>query len=257
MDTQQIASLAAAYSAAGLGDTWAGGFLNSLAESGELPRGRGVSIAEGLLAKGDPETWAHWDLAMEALEAAKRHSNPNSAEILTSIANRVRSGSEISEKQVTLLKGLIESSDKPRQMRALERDEMEWLDAVTRKVTSTSSYYWAQKPGIRNRIERVFKEARVGYYKHDSEPASEILQESWDFISKQFANHLRDWISAGAAAGELRTHKGELCIVIGERSENFGVVQVSVMKSGVHCHVPFGELKAAVRAPRRKKTASV
>jgi len=256
MDMQKIAELAAAYSAAGLGDTWAGGFLTSLSETGDPPRGRGMTIATDLLAKGFPENWPNWDLASRALEIAEGHPNAEDADALRSIANRVRSGNSISDKQVALLRHLVETADRPRAVRPVTPDETAWFESLVEKVNATNHFYWEHRPGTRNRIERFFKDARVGRYKSE-ERAESISQDNWDFISKQFATHLRDWNAAGAIAGELREHGGDLCLVIGERTTKSGVIFVRVMKGETSYNAPFSDLKVAVRAPRRKKSVNL
>ena len=43
-EVEKVRSLSQAYQAAGLGGTWAGGFLASLAAEGKPPRGNGVNI---------------------------------------------------------------------------------------------------------------------------------------------------------------------------------------------------------------------
>lgn len=246
MDIHQISDLAAAYISAGLGESWAGGFLLSVAESGELPKGRGLTIASNLLEKGKPETWPNWNLAIDALDAASKCASKDDASTLRSIASHVRDGKILSEKQVKLALWLISSAEVPKNMKDLSDSDLEWLEGIKVKVSMTSVWYWSHRPGTHSRIMRALTEVK---------DQKQIFEESWEFLTKQFENSWKDWNAAQSASGELRKHDGEICLVIGERRMTEGHVYVSVIKSGISTSVNFNSLKSITRAPRSKKTS--
>ena len=47
-EIDKVRSLSQAYQAAGLGETWPGGFLASLSAEGKQPRGKGINILRDL-----------------------------------------------------------------------------------------------------------------------------------------------------------------------------------------------------------------
>ena len=256
MDIQQISDLAAAYLSAGLGESWAGGFLLSVSESGEMPKGRGLTIAADLLEKGDPKTWPNWDLAISALDAASKSSSKDDAETLRSIANRVREGKLISDKQVNLVNRLINFAHVPKKMRDLNEFDFGWLDGVRQKVSMSSQWYWAHRPGTHGRLIKLLSAVEVLQLQNgEGNFQKQLSEESWEFATKHYASLWKEWNDAHSATGELKTHEGVICLVAGGQCMIDGQVCVSVMKDGVATYVQFNQLKAITRAPRRKKTS--
>ena len=250
MEMQQIHELAAAYSAAGLEGTWAGGFLVKLSQNEEMPRGRGMAILSDLIAKGPPEGWPHWDLATDALAAAEKTPIRDDAEALRSIAGRVRAGNAITKNQVAYVERLIASAGLQQDLHEVGPDDAEWLRGIADKFRSTNHFYWEHRPGTHSRVSRAIKQFEATL----PEGAPKAMpQESWSFLTEYYSKDWSEWNSCAGSFGELRRHGDEICLVIGPRAMERGQVSVAVMKAGSLTFVRYSDLKAAVRAPRKKK----
>ena len=250
MEIKQIHELAAAYSAAGLTDTWAGGFLMKLSQNEEMPRGRGKAILSDLIEKGPPECWPHWNLAINALEAAKKKTLPDEVSALHSIAGQIRAGKSITENQVAYVKRLIATSDEQRKLHDVTADDAAWIAGIAAKFNATNFFYWDRKPGARSKITRA-----LGHFDAPAPAGStkQVPQESWSFLTEYYAKDWSEWNDCLGSFGKLRRHEGSLCLVFGLREMRGGYVHVTVLKDGTPTCVRYRDLKVAERAPRKKK----
>jgi hypothetical protein len=238
MDIRSISTLASEYNDAGLGKTWAGAFLKSISESEELPRGRGVSILDEILKKGSPSSWPHWDVYQTCIEyAEKMEETSENAKTLRSIASYFASGKELSEKQVSLVKKIVDSHLKPSVKKNLDEDDKKFIEIVRRVVTTKSHYYWQNyRPGVYSKVSKIFNElnlrnALLGFSEIKID-ANEIEQESWDFLTDSFKINYSTWTSSLDLYGKVCKIKetGELCMVIGNRAPGIdGKVVVDIM----------------------------
>lgn len=247
MDMKQVFDLAAAYSAAGLADTWAGGFLNSISENETLPRGRGLSILDDLLKKGPPESWPNWSLFVEARFCFEKLTGEK-LETLQSIVKNIKNGYAISDKQIALARKIIDTADIPTQYYALSKSDCEWIDGIFESFRFKNHYYWQHRASTYNRLSQIFNK----HFNVKSDTL-EIDSENWGFLNSVYKKQMEAWNLANEIAGTLQNHDGKICLVLEDRFiDNLGVF-VNVLKDGDVVKVKIDSLKPAVKPPRKKK----
>jgi len=141
VDWKLITELAAAYDAAGMGETSSGRFLRSLASTQVAPRGRGVGWLNELLAKGPPPA-ATLALVSE-LAALIEHAGAH-AHQFESLVKRVRQGHIMLDWERELVEEIrIRAQEAPI---VLSEIEQALLDAAVATVSHGSTFYWQSRP---------------------------------------------------------------------------------------------------------------
>lgn len=193
-DLDKVRALSQAYKDAGLGNTWPGGFLNSLATEGKPPRGNGANILRDLLEKGEPNTWPSWAKAKDYLVSAENCLRKDEADTLRSFAAQVFQGRELTDRQKAYAEKIMAGAQRPINSMTVDDDLRALANGIYRRKLNMSQYYWANKPATSNRIDRAINKVL-----HQNE----VEVEDVEFIRSQFKNVVALWDSVPERTGVL------------------------------------------------------
>jgi len=264
-DLDKVRSLSQAYKDAGLGNTWPGGFLNSLATEGKPPRGNGVNILRDLMAKGEPNTWPSWSKAKEYLAVAETCTVPAEAQTLRDFAGRILSGNELTDRQKAYAEKLIAGAGRVIEMLQIDEETQKLLWMLQSKLNSTSQWYWGQRPATYNRLRNIFAKAGVD---RERSASSTISKEDLEYVRGSFKGHVSLWDKTPEYFGTLcqvhTAHAGGAygtdgryvdALVIGNRTgDGYGRIMVDCLVEGDVKSIDVTKL-VFPRKPRKKKAA--
>ena len=260
-EVEKVRSLSQAYQAAGLGGTWAGGFLASLAAEGKPPRGNGVNILCDLLTKGEPNTWPSWQKAKDYLIAAESCIRKDEADTLKSFAAQVFQGRELTDRQKAYAERIMAGAQRPINSVAVDDELKALANGLYRRKVNMSQYYWGNKPATSNRIDRIINKVNQ---------QNEVEVEDVEFLKSQFKSVVALWDSIPEKVGSLsqirpwhvdaRGYKNSEdpaptdVLVLGNRSfSSYGMVMVDILFEGTVVSVDAEKLIfPKVRKSRKK-----
>ena len=256
----EVTSLSEAYKASGLGGTWPGGFLASLAAEGKPPRGRGVTILEDLIRKGPPETWPSWSKAKEYLRVAETCTVPAEAQTLKDFAGRILSGNDLTERQKAYAEKLMAGAERVVESVEITEELRAFLWALEMKMNNTSSWYWGQKPATYNRLRSILSGIGSNVSK------TTISKEDLEYARGNFKGFVALWEKTPEYYGTLckvhTSHAGGKqgpdghmvdILVIGNRTgDGYGRIMVDCLVEGAVKKVDMEKISFP-RKPRKKK----
>ena len=260
-EVEKVRSLSQAYQDAGLGGTWPGGFLASLAAEGKPPRGNGVNILRDLLVKGAPETWPSWQSAKEWVKVAETCLRKDEADTLRSFAGQVLQGRELTDRQKAYAERIMAGAQRPINSVAVDDELRALANGLYRRKVNMSQYYWGNKPATSSRIDRVINKVIQ---------QNEVEVEDVEFLKSQFKGVVALWDSIPEKVGSLsqirpwhldaRGYKNSEdptatdVLVLGNRSfSSHGMVMVDILFEGTVISVGAEKLIfPKVRKSRKK-----
>jgi len=262
----EVATLSQAYKDAGLGSTWSGGFLASIAAEGKQPRGNGINILRDLMTKGAPTTWPSWLKAKDYLAAAENCLRKDEADTLRSFAGQVFQGRDLTDRQKAYAERIMAGAQRPINSVAVDEELRTLANGLYRRKVNMSQYYWGNKPATSNRIDRVINKIIQ---------QNEVENEDVEFLRSQFKAVVALWDSAPEKTGALsqvnpwhlpgwQGRRDESvqaldALVLGNRSfSHHGMLMVDVLVNGeVHAVNMEKLMFPKVRKARKKKGEEV
>ncbi len=193
-DLDKVRSLSQAYKDAGLGNTWPGGFLNSLATEGKPPRGNGVNILNDLITKGEPNTWPSWQKAKDYLVSAESCLRKDEADTLKSFTAQIFQGRELTDRQKAYAERIMAGAQRPINSMAVDDELKALANGLYRRKVNMSQYYWGNKPATSNRIDRIINKINQ---------QNEVEVDDVEFLRSQFKSVVALWDSAPEKSGAL------------------------------------------------------
>jgi len=262
-DLDKVRTLSQAYKDAGLGGTWSGGFLASLAAEGKQPRGNGVNILRDLMEKGEPNTWPSWNKAKDYLTVAESCLRKDEADTLRSFAAQIFQGRDLTDRQKAYAERIMAGSQRPITSVAVDDELRTLANGLYRRKVNMSQYYWGNKPATSNRIDRTINKIIQ---------QNEVEVEDVEFLRSQFKAVVALWDSAPEKTGALcqvnpwhlpgwQGRRDEYtqaldALVLGNRSfSHHGMLMVDALVNGeVHAVNMEKLIFPKVRKPRAKKS---
>lgn len=227
---EQVLELADRYEACGFGNTSSGRFLRSIATSGQMPRGGGVSWLNDLMMKGAPEKVLAEAAEIESI-AAKSHRK-DTASTLLELAARIRSGRGLTENQKKLVDVLVQQVLEAKADMDLTPRQQELVDGLRTNKRQGSFYYWGSRPSISNRLDTIFK-------RWDDERL--ISPDDWEYMRENFKSTVAEFEDDRHPIGSLRWLKDGEAITIMSLpylSDRYVMIDVvGATKSGFRHHV--------------------
>jgi|688.fasta_scaffold113301_4 hypothetical protein len=262
-DLDKVRTLSQAYKDAGLGGTWSGGFLASLAAEGKQPRGNGVNILRDLMEKGEPNTWPSWNKAKDYLTVAESCLRKDEADTLRSFAAQIFQGRDLTDRQKAYAERIMAGSQRPITSVTVDDELRTLTNGLCRRKSRMSPFYWGNKPATSNRIDRVISKILT---------QTTVEVEDVEFLKSQFKSVVALWNSIPEKIGTLcqvrpwhipgRGYKNDSdttpidTLVLGNRSfSDYGMVMVDVLIEGAPVAADAEKLIfPKVRKPRAKKS---
>lgn len=190
-DLEKVKELAAQYNAAGLGSTSTGVFLNSLATEGRPPRGGGIPWLQSIIAKGDP---GRFKGLLQEVEELQRNCPTLQ---LVSIMRSLGRGDPLADWQLTRVEEARKLSQEP--LIELTAEEIHIVKNLQCIISSRSSFYWASRPAIYQRIRAICEQI---------EKCVQIRRSDLDYLFEQFGPAVREMRSPKFKVGDLVGHVG-------------------------------------------------
>lgn len=216
----QVRELADRYNACGLGGTSSGRFLQSVAISGQMPRGRGVDWLNDLISKGSPQSVE--PLLEEIKDLIARSKRDDTIKILNDIMIRVQAGQNLSEHKLFELERLRKQVNDALPDLELDERSRHLLAGLEARKRFSSYSYWQARPVISTRLDSIFKRWRA---------ESKISPDDWGFMRENFKGPITEFEGGKHPVGSLRwTRRGEPATVMSPpRFDDRGSVIINVM----------------------------
>ena len=157
---------------AGLGETNAGKFLRSLAETGRPPYGRGVDWLDGLMRQGDPRPSVTLGRELEPLIPLAGAD----ADTLTRMVANLKAGNPPKDWYKDFLVR-VQQKARNGSSRPPTPDEVRMAANISIYKSGQSDFYWARKPGTSNKIDKITAAVLNG---------ASIFQEDIDYLLSNF-----------------------------------------------------------------------
>jgi len=203
MDLEAVKTLAAQYKEAGLGDSRNGRFLSDLASSGTDPRGGGVTWLQALVENGDPRP----SVVLASEMAALLPIAGGDSRYLTNIINRLGAGNKARDWELEVIgrvRGRSVSSAMP-----ITEEQISVLASVALQVRNANGMYWARRPGVKDKAERITR---------DSQSTGMIHPDDWAWIQDKFKGTIRAVNTTAGEDGQIRFYhdynKGWLTVLV-------------------------------------------
>jgi len=221
----QIRELHGHYVEASLGETSSGRFLRSIVTEGRMPRGRGISWLEELVAKGNPQSVS--PLVAEIEDLILRSKRQDTIQILSDILNRVKAGWMLTDHKKSEFERLRKQvNDALPDLELDERSRHLLTGLETRKRFSSYSY-WQARPVISTRLDGIFTRWRA---------ESKISPDDWEFTRENFKGPIAEFEGGKHPIGSLRWNRHGVPVTIMEEPlfNDQGDVVIKVLaKTGV------------------------
>ena len=215
-DLEKVKELAEQYNAAGLRNTSAGNFLNSLVTEARPPRGGGIVWLKNIMDKGDPGRFTGLLKEVEELQ----RSCPTLQ--LVPIMRTLGRGDPLPDWQVERLEEARKLSQEP--LIELTPEEIHIAQSLQSIISSRSSFYWSSRPAIYQRIRAVIE--RITTY-------MPIRRSDLDYLFEQFGPAVREMRKPKFAVGDLVGHVGgEAGLVTSEPYVDGSAIYYNVLISG-------------------------
>jgi hypothetical protein len=219
----QIRELHGHYVEASLGETSSGRFLRSIVTEGRMPRGRGISWLEELIAKGNPQSVS--PLVAEIEDLILRSKRQDTIQILSDILNRVKAGWVLTDHKKSELERLRKQvvNDLP-DLELTARQELLLFGLGVRKHRSSYNY-WASRPVISSRLDCIFKRWGADL---------KISPDDWQFVRDNFKSAVDEFEGGKHPVGALRWSRGSLAaytIMEEPRFNDAGAVVVQTLQA--------------------------
>ena len=243
MDLEVVKALAAQYKEAGLGDTRSGRFLSDLATSGVAPRGGGVTWLQALVENGDPRP----SVLLAAEMSALLPSAGGDARYLTNIINRLSAGNKARDWELEVIGRVRGRGVTPAV--ALTDEQVSVLNSVTLQVRNAHGMYWARRPGVKDKAERITR---------DSMATGMIHPDDWSWIQDKFKGTIRAVNTTAGDDGQIRFYhdynKGWLTVLVmgtGRYDPNWRAMVQDCLIDGQLMAIPIKSLRK--RLPKETK----
>jgi len=237
---EQVHALADSYEKSGLGETSSGRFLRGCAASGRMPRGRGITWLQELIAKNVPASIP--PLVTDVKDLISRSVRPDTIEILEAILRSAASGWELSDHKKSELERLRKQVNEAMPDLELDKRSQHLLRGLSRKKLSRyMSNYWSSRPVISNRLDSIFKRWNA---------ESKISPDDWEFVRKSFKGAVNDFESNRHPVGSLRwVRAGVPVTIMGEpQLDDRGNVLIEVLTPHNTLDLDIGNIY--IRAPK-------
>ena len=235
----QVRELADCYEQCGLGASSSGRFLRSIVNENRMPRGRGISWLDELIAKGSPTNVA--SVVVEIEDLINRSTRADTQDHLRVILGKIRSGWELTEYQKEKLDRLRRQVNEAKPDLELDDEQIKLLNGLIARKRCMSPYYWAARPAISNRLDEIFVRWTID---------KKVSPDDWDFLNEKFKTCIRDLKSNKYPTGALRwTRSGEPVTIMSAMSlDQSGRIVVDALTStGVR---PIQVERLLTRAPK-------
>ena len=200
----QVRVLSDRYEQSGLGGTSSGRFLRSIVTEGRMPRGRGITWLEELIAKGEQVSIP--PLVTDIKDLISRAARADTIQILEALLRTAASGWELSDHKKSELERLRKQVDEALSDLELDERSRHLLDGLGRKrLNLYSSNYWSSRPVISARLDGIFR-------RWDKE--GKISPDDWEFARKSFKGAVADFESDRHPVGSLRWIRGGVPVTI-------------------------------------------
>jgi len=236
----QVRVLSDRYEQCGLGETSSGRFLRSVASEGRMPRGRGITWLQELIAKDVPASTP--PLVTDVKDLISRSARPDTVEILEAILRSAASGWELSDHKKSELERLRKQVNEALPDLELDKRTQHLLGGLSRKKLSLyMSNYWSSRPVISSRLDGIFK-------RWNSE--SKISPDDWGFVRKSFKGAVDDFESNRHPVGSLRwVRSGVPVTIMGEpQLDDRGNVLIEVLTPHNTLNLDIGNIY--IRVPK-------
>lgn len=234
-DQAQVASLAESYTAAGLGSTWSGSFLSSVATGGR-PRGRGIALLEDLIKKGVPESWPNWALITEIRQTLPKCLRKDEAGALQRFLRILEEGKELNTWQAAYARKVIDGAERPLQVVQIDDDFRALVLGLEDRVKNQSPFYWERRGNLRYRLNSIFSR----FLKNEALEVDDVklLRDSfkgvfatWESIPKKYP------------PGTLVRYLGECAIIFGNRNmSGYGEIYIKIIHEEKVKNVPVSSI---------------
>ena len=216
----QVRELADRYNACGLGGTSSGRFLQSIAISGQMPRGRGVDWINDLISKGSPQSVE--PLLEEIKDLIARSKRDDTIKILNDIMTRVQAGQNLSEHKLSELERLRKQVNDDLLDLELDDHQKDLIKGLIARKRYSSYSYWASRPVISERLDQIFDR----WSKH-----GKVAPDDWQYVLNNFKGIISEFEVGRHPLGSLRwTRRGEPATVMSPpRFDDRGSVIINVM----------------------------
>lgn len=199
-------------------------------------------------------------LGLQAEELETLAANPfanTDAETLKDLARRLRSGWPLSERQGQLAEGIKgrilarEAAGEPEYQ--MTEDDHQLVNGLYRRKMYMSSFYWSNRPGASNRLDRLFQ----AYGR-----SQKLMIEDLEYIKSQFKSVTAAWNEKKFSDGCLvKVYSGrkELTVCMTASDYKFsqqGEIVVDVLVNGAIQSYPVSSLTPAVRTRKSKKSVA-
>lgn len=188
-DQNAVSALAERYKACGLGDTWSGRFLSSVASSAKPPTHRGLEIVNQLMTSRGPEEIKKeidWMLSL-------RQIDPSLTEFIERQATNVAKGYALSEYSLKQLKDIEARSQDIR--RPPTQNEIDFIASLEIVSNSRHEMFWAHRPGTRVRLKTLFTLVKNG---------NNISDKDIEWIRSQFTGTIKELEATEHPVNSLR-----------------------------------------------------
>jgi len=116
----------------------------------------------------------------------------------------------------------------------------------TRKMYM-SQYYWANRPGAANRLDRLFQ----SYGR-----TQKLMRQDVEYIKGQFKGVVAEWDEKKFSDGGLAKYRGVVCMTVSDyKFDAYGNIVVDVLIDGTVTPKKTSELSVAVRTRKKKIVA--
>lgn len=193
-------------------------------------------------------------LGQQATELEALATNPfahGDAETLYDLARRLRSGYPLSERQGQLadgIKGRIldrEAANEPEYV--MTPDDHTLVRGLSTRKMYMSQYYWANRPGAANRLDRLFQ----SYGR-----TQKLMRQDVEYIKGQFKGVVAEWDEKKFSDGGLAKYRGVVCMTVSDyKFDAYGNIVVDVLIDGTVTPKKTSELSVAVRTRKKKIVA--
>lgn len=243
MDLEVVKVLAAQYKEAGLGDTRSGRFLSDLATSGVAPRGGGVTWLQALVENGDPRP----SVLLAAEMSALLPSAGGDARYLTNIISRLSAGNKARDWELEVIGRVRGRGVTPAV--PLTDEQVSVLNSVTLQVRNAHGMYWARRPGVKDKAERITRDAMT---------TGTIHPDDWSWIQDKFKGTIRAVNTTAGDDGQIRFYrdynKGWLTVLVmgtGRYDPNWRAMVQDCLIDGQLMAIPIKSLRK--RPPKETK----
>jgi len=236
----QVLALSDRYEQCGLGETSSGRFLRSVAGEGRMPRGRGITWLQDLIAKGDPASIS--PLVTDIKDLISRSVRPDTVETLEALLRSIASGWELSDHKKSELERLRKQVNEALPDLELDERSRHLLGGLSRKKLKLyMSNYWASRPVISSRLDGIFKRWNA---------ESKISPDDWGFVRKSFTGAVDDFECNRHPVGSLRwVRSGVPVTIMGEpQLDDRGNVIIEVLSP--HNTLNLDIANIYIRAPK-------